>query len=62
MKTVTPEGDGLITFILTIVMLVICLPTVVARIIVRLKIGALGLDDCMMAVGMVRWHLLSPLL
>lgn len=47
------KGDGLTTFILTIVMLVICLPTVALRFWVRIKIKALGLDDWLMGVGMV---------
>ncbi|SPO06295.1 related to integral membrane protein [Cephalotrichum gorgonifer] len=52
-KTVTPEGQGRTTFILTIVMLVVCWPTVIARFMIRLKRSALGLDDWLMGLGLV---------
>ncbi|ETN38243.1 uncharacterized protein HMPREF1541_06274 [Cyphellophora europaea CBS 101466] len=53
MQTVPPQGDGLVTFILTIVMLAICWPTLIARFLVRIKIKALGLDDWLMGLGLV---------
>lgn len=53
MQTVTPEADGLVTFVLTIIMLVLCWPTMLARLAVRHKIGALGLDDWLMGLGLV---------
>lgn len=54
MRTVTPEGDGLTTFILTIFMLIVCIPTVVARFVFRLQKGVLGIDDWLMGLGLVR--------
>lgn len=53
METVTPEGDGMATFVLVIIMLVICWPTVITRCILRSKLGALGLDDHLMVLGLV---------
>ena len=53
MATLPPEGDGLVTFILTVILLVLCWPTVIARFLVRMKIKALGLDDWLMGIGMV---------
>ncbi|KAF5705797.1 cation-transporting atpase 4 [Fusarium mundagurra] len=53
MQTVQPRGDGMATFVLTIIMLVVCLPTVAARFIIRLKADTLGIDDWLMGLGMV---------
>ncbi|KAF4965459.1 hypothetical protein FSARC_6761 [Fusarium sarcochroum] len=53
MQTVTPRGDGMATFVLTIIMLIICLPTVAARFVIRSKAGTLGIDDWLMGLGMV---------
>ncbi|KAF5019526.1 hypothetical protein F66182_8468 [Fusarium sp. NRRL 66182] len=53
MPSITPEGDGLTTFGLTIMMLVVCWPTVIARYLVRVKKRALGLDDWLMGLGMI---------
>jgi hypothetical protein len=53
MQTVTPEGDGLTTFVLAIFMLIICIPTVVARFWIRTQSGALGIDDWLMGLGLL---------
>ncbi|KAM5343669.1 hypothetical protein ACJ41O_012206 [Fusarium nematophilum] len=53
MKTVPVEGDGLATFVLTIIMLVVCWPTVIVRFIIRMNKAALGLDDWLMGVGLL---------
>lgn len=53
METVPPKGDGLVTFVLAIIMLAICWPTLITRFIVRMKIKALGLDDWLMGFGMI---------
>lgn len=54
MTTVAPKDDGMVTLILDILLLVICWPTVVVRFLIRSKNSALGLDDWLMGLGMVR--------
>lgn len=48
----TPSGWGLLELI--VVLLVLTWLTVIARTLVRWKINALGLDDWLMIVGLVR--------
>ncbi|KAF4443762.1 cation-transporting atpase 4 [Fusarium austroafricanum] len=52
MQTVYPRGDGMATFVLDVIMLVICVPTVVARFVIRSRANALGIDDWLMGLGM----------
>ena len=54
MHSVTPAGDGLILYIVTVVMIVLGWTTVITRTIVRQWIKQFGLDDALMVVGLVR--------
>lgn len=54
--TVDPAGVGVTLLHVTIVMLVLCWATVIARLSVRrwLKPDAMGADDYLMVAGLVR--------
>lgn len=50
---VEPAGNGMILFIVTILMLALSWPAVIARCLIRHGKGAIGLDDWLMVGGLV---------
>lgn len=58
MYTVEPAGDGLVLYIIVLVMLVLSWATVITRVVVRqVLIKQFGADDWLMVAGLV-----SPML
>lgn len=55
---VKPAGDGQALFQASIVLLVLSWVTFITRVVVRVQRKALGIDDLLMCIGIVR--LLSP--
>jgi hypothetical protein len=49
-----PQGEGTVLLCITIVMLALSWIVLISRLAVRTWIKALGLDDWLMAVGLVR--------
>lgn len=58
--TLTPTGPGLTLALVSIILLAFSWVTVVARVIVRFGIKALGSDDYLMVAGLVCLPELSP--
>ena len=61
MVTVDPKGDGIALLSTSIVFLAVTWLTFVARLAVRVRRKAVGLDDHAMAAGLVREQLFSTL-